>query len=308
MIYLRIFVVFLVLLLAGCETAYEPDTSKYPVEYVVEGYIEFANRDVPTFVFLSRTLPFYDRVDVDVISDAYVRDALVTVSKDAETPVALSEVCLQDLDPVLADIIREQFDLNGVFLNFCVYVDLNNEIAKNPGSQYELNIQAGNDELRAMTTIPDTVSVNRLFHEVPAGNPPENLFEFGVEFSDPAQQVNFYRLLAGVNEMPLYSNNASVFDDVFFDGQTFSFPIPRPVYPGEEVVLDSIGFFNSGDTVHLKWMTLDKDHYEFWSSLEFDSNNGGPFASYTRASNNIEGGLGIWGGYSAFYYDYIIPQ
>jgi hypothetical protein len=294
--------------LVSCESAYEPDTSKYPVEYVVEGFIELANEDIPTFVFLSRTFPFYDRIDIQTINDGFVRNAIVKVTTDGNHSVILTEICLNEIDPAIADLIREGLVVNGVFDNLCIYLDAGNEIIKKPGSQYDLDITIGNDHLTASTTIPDTVPVNRLFHEKPAGNPPESLFEFGVEFTDPINQVNFYRLLTGVNSLPLYSNNASVFDDVFFNGQTFSFPIPRPVYPGEDVVLDSIGFFNAGDTVHLKWTTLDKDHYEFWSSLEFDSNNGGPFASYTRASSNIVGGLGIWGGYASYYYDYIIPR
>ncbi len=296
------------LFVLSCETPYEPDTSKYPIEYVVEGFVELANQDVPTFVFISRTIPFYDRIDPERIAESFVRNAEVNVTVDDGNTVALTEVCLDEIDPALAEIIRESLLTTGVFSDFCIYIDLADQIEKRPGSKYDLEITAGSDVLTATTTIPDTVPVNRLFHERPAGNTGNNLYDFGLEFTDPINQVDYYRVLTGVNSLPLYSNNNSVFDDVFFDGQTFSFPIPRPVYPGEDFSVDSIGLYTLGDTVQLKWMTMDYDHYEFWSSLEFDSNNGGPFASYTRANSNINGGLGIWGGYSAFYYNYIIEE
>ena len=301
-----LFTSILMVLCMSCETAYEPDTSGYPVEYVVEGFIEAANQPTPTYVLLSRTVPFYDRLDEQTITDNFVRDAIVTISKDDGEAVQLTEICLEDLAPEIADLLRDQLVVNSVFGNICIYVDINSEIEKIPGSKYDLKIMTGDDKLSASTTIPDTVPANRLFHELPAGNVADSLYDFGIEMSDPGDQVNFYRVLVGVNSLPLYSNNASVFDDVFINGKTFSFPIPRPVYPGEELAIDSAGLYALGDTVHLKWMTLDADHYEFWASLEFDTNNGGPFASYTRANSNIAGGLGIWGGYSAYYYDYII--
>lgn len=292
----------------GCETPYEPDTSAYPVEYVVEGFIELGNDAVPTYVFLSRTLPFFDRIDEQALAEAYVRDATITVRKEGGNDVLLTEVCLDELDPAIAEIIRDALLVNNVFVNFCIYIDLFDEIVKEPNARYDLRIEIDEEVLTASTTVPDTVSVNRLYHERPAGNIADSLYDFGIEISDPGDQVNYYRYLTGVNSRPLYSNNGSVFDDVFFNGKTLSFPLPRPIYPDEEVELDSVGLFRAGDTVQLKWMTIDRDHYEFWSSLEFDSNNGGPFASYTRANSNVNGGLGFWGGYGAFYYEYIIPK
>ena len=296
------------LLLLSCETEYEPDTSQYPVEYVVEGFIELANQDVPTVIYVSRTLPFFDRIDSDALKESFVRDAEVTVTMEGGESVTLTEICVDELDPAIAEAFRDLLLVTGVFRDLCVYVDLNNEIEKRPNTRYNLEIIAGDDVLTAATTIPDTVPANRLFHEAAPGNVDDQFRDFGIEFTDPVGQVDFYRTLTGVNSLPLYSNNASVFDDVFFDGQTFSFPIPRPVYPGDEVSIDSVGLYTVGDTVQLKWMTLDAEHYDFWSSLEFDSNSGGPFASYTRANSNVDGALGIWGGYSAYYYTYVIAD
>lgn len=303
-----IILLFVICLVFSCEEKYQPDTSKYPTEYVVEGFIEYTAENTPTYVMISRTIPFLGLITAETLESTFVRDAQVVVTTDGENPVQLTEVCLDEIDPSVAEQLRDILVVNSVFEQLCFYIDLSNQIVRKPGSTYDLTINAGDDQLTATTTIPDTVPAISVFHKVPAGNVLEGFFDVELEFTDPMDQVDYYRVLSGVNERPLFSNGGSVFDDVFFDGETLSFPIPRPVYPDEVAEIDSVGLYRAGDTVNLKWMTLDYDHYEFWSSLEFDSNNGGPFANYTRANSNINGGLGIWGGYSAYYYQYIIPE
>lgn len=296
------------IMMISCETEYTPDTSKYPVEYVVEGFVEYTANNTPTYVVLSRTLPFFDRIDGDAISNAFVRGAAVSVSTDGGVPVTLTEICLEEIDPTVADQLRDILVVNGAFTNLCFYIDLANQIIEKPGSTYDLLIETGEDRITATTTIPDSVPAINVYHKVPAGNVAAGLFDVELEFVDPANQEDYYRVLSGVNDRPLYGNNGSVFDDVFIDADTVAFPVPRPTYPDEDPEITQVGLYSAGDTVNLKWMTLDAAHYEFWSSLEFDSNNGGPFANYTRANSNVNGALGIWGGYSAYYYQYIIPE
>ena len=309
MILRTLYLFILVLCLSACETEYEPDTSKFPIEYVVEGFIELSNSEpVPTYVFISRSFPFFDRIDENAISASFVRDAVVTVTKAGGQAVALTEVCLDELDPAIAVLIRERLLSVGAFADFCIYIDFLNEIDKQPNTQYILDIVAGSDRLTASTTIPTRVPADSVFHDNAAGNVADSLKDFKITITDPANEANFYRAIVGVNDLPLYSNNASVFDDVFISGKSLSFPLARPIYPGDEVDISTVGLFTVGDTAHLKWMSIDQPHYDFWASLEFDTNNVGPFASYTRASSNVVGGLGIWGGQSAYYYDYIIGE
>ncbi|MBK7223573.1 MAG: DUF4249 family protein [Saprospiraceae bacterium] len=54
-------------------------------------------------------------------------------------------------------------------------------------------------------------------------------------------------------------------------------------------------------------MCLDKVHFDFWKTRDFAANSGGPFSSYTRIKTNINGGLGIWGGYSVQNYRLYCP-
>ena len=68
-------------------------------------------------------------------------------------------------------------------------------------------------------------------------------------------------------------------------------------------------YFNIGDTVSIKFCTIDKDHYEFWNTFQDEVlNTVNPFASSLSViKSNIQGdGLGIWGGYGVSYYTLII--
>jgi hypothetical protein len=93
-----------------------------------------------------------------------------------------------------------------------------------------------------------------------------------------------------------------VVEDLFFDGKMFEFQLLNPRTTRADVDPDEFGLYFVGDTISIKWCTIDEAHFDFWNTLEFSSANQGPFSSYTRLESNIEGGLGIWGGYSVSYY------
>jgi hypothetical protein len=48
---------------------------------------------------------------------------------------------------------------------------------------------------------------------------------------------------------------------------------------------------------------VDYPHYQFWFTLEADrASNGNPFGFPTTIRSNINGGLGIWGGYAVSHH------
>ncbi len=63
-------------------------------------------------------------------------------------------------------------------------------------------------------------------------------------------------------------------------------------------------FYRLGDTINIKFCTLDREHYEFWNSVQTEIiTSSNPFASsHAKIKSNINGGYGIWGGYGATYY------
>ena len=57
-----------------------------------------------------------------------------------------------------------------------------------------------------------------------------------------------------------------------------------------------------------KFSAIDRSHFQFWRSEETQvGNNGNPFGSPAPVTGNINGGLGIWGGYSTTF-DTIIAR
>ena len=123
--------------------------------------------------------------------------------------------------------------------------------------------------------------------------------------SDPVG-ADFYRVKIGVNGSPYLADFSSVTDDVAFDGLTFDFPIFAPLIDADEYDPETAGLFTVGDTVVVEWQLLDREHYEFWNTLEFAQSNQGPFSSYSRAATNINGAIGVWGGSVRKLYEKII--
>ena len=127
-------------------------------------------------------------------------------------------------------------------------------------------------------------------------------------YANDPKGPDFYRYFTSVNGSSYVAGANSVTDDAFFDGINTKFNLfksePRDGHSDPSV----FGLWKRGDTISIKFCSIDKAHFDFWNTLEFNANSGGPFSSYTRVKHNIVGGLGIWGGYNASYYDAIVPK
>jgi hypothetical protein len=112
------------------------------------------------------------------------------------------------------------------------------------------------------------------------------------------------------NSQPFYPGYNSVFEDVVINGSTFDFPIDKGVDRNDTTsYYDGYFAFRKGDTVTVKWCNIDKAHFDFWRTLEFElGSQGSPFSTPVTILTNIEGGLGIWGGYAPSYKTMIIPK
>ena len=69
------------------------------------------------------------------------------------------------------------------------------------------------------------------------------------------------------------------------------------------------GFFKKGDTVIVKFCTIDHSTFEFWRDAENQlGNNGSPFAVPSNVKSNIKGGLGVWASYNSTIDTLFIPK
>ena len=297
-----------ILFFTSCEEQIFPVDDGSPPLLVVEGVIEGGEMPTPALVLLTRSLRFTSDGRQLSLNDLFVHDAVITVS-DGDQSVTLDEICLEDLtedqQKMVTDIFGTRYDSIGV--NLCVYVDINQEMLGEVGKTYTLNILADDQELSAVTTIPPHVPIDSFYFQNRSGDNSPEYFDLIAKISDEPNRPDFYRFFTSTNGSFFDAPLTSVGDDLIFDGQEFEFPLSEGeswANPPPEV--QDYGFFYVGDSITVKWCNLDETHFNFWSTLEFNFFNQGPFGSYTRIDSNVSGGLGVWGGYSVSYYSGIV--
>jgi hypothetical protein len=305
----RFFLLLFSVLALSCEKEFIPDIPLEEPQLVVEGYIEAGDRALPPYVFLTRSIPFFQELDSAQFDNLFVSGAEIYV-RESDREIQLTEVCFADLTPEQRELAQAFLGINPdeAGLNFCVYLDPTFQFLGEVGKTYELEVRAEGKVLRAQTTIANPVPLDSLRFQQPPGEPSDSLRELEVLIRDPAQEVNFYRYFTQTNSEPLRAPFASVFDDALFNGKEFSFPLPRAEAPDADFDPETFGLYRLGDTLLVKWCTLDEAHFDFWNTLEFNQANQGPFSSYTLVEDNVEGGLGVWGGYAARYYNLIVED
>lgn len=303
--------ILLSLLVISCEEEFDPNIPITPPEIVVEGVIEAGDQPTPPYVILTRSVPFFTEIGIDALNDVFIHDAAITV-KEGDNEVTLSEVCVENLTDEQKLLVSDLFgiDLTAININFCIYVDLSFSMLGEVGKQYDLTIIVEDETLTATTTIPESVPLDTMYFQEPPGEPNDTLMELTAFITDPANEPNFYRYFTKVNDEPLLPGFPSSTDDRVFDGLTFQFPLAKAVsreVDFSEIDINTLGLFLRGDSVTVKWTTIDATHYDFWNTLEFNAANAGPFSTYTRIESNVDGGLGVWGGYNATYTDLVVP-
>jgi hypothetical protein len=307
--YIYLMMIFLTtVLLMSCEENYIPETSVSQQEIVVEGYIEYGEGANPTYVLLTRSIPFISTIKSDQFTSLFVRKATVSVF-DGVKNVNLTEVCLDQIPPELKKEVYAVLGLNpdSTSSNICVYADLFDQIKREPGRKYDLSVTVDGKVITATTTIPQYIPIYDFKWKEPPGKPRDTLAELNVKINDPKGIKNYYRYFTSTQGGPLIPPFGSVTDDAIFDGKEFEFPLQRAQRRGSGFDPETFGLYKRGDSITVKWCTIDKAHFDFWNTRDFSANSGGPFAAYTRISTNINGGLGIWGGYAVGTYSMRVP-
>ena len=323
-------ILFLFLILASsCEEVISVSLTLSDPKVVVEGSIE---NDLPPLVFISRSFPFFGDVDINNIEALFVRGAIVTVSDgtsevrlmeyDRAAAQALSESDFELIAPILEQYLGFEVsqDIISFTIDFSFYsvapedIDFVGVI----GRSYGLNIQLIGDplfgtlELNAQTHIPNPVSLDSLWVEAHPLEEIDTLFQLRTRLADPDTIGNFYRGFNKADEGAYLTSTNSVFDDAFINGESFPFTVfkgqtERDKLEGGDI--DVIGYWSPGDSAQVKLCTIDEAHYDFWRTVENEKNNlGSPFGSFTVIASNVEGAVGIWGGYASTFISIVIPE
>lgn len=285
------------LALLSCEKEVKVNISSGKPKLVVEGAIETG---LPPYVILTHSIGYFSKIDLSTVENSFVHGAIVKVS-DGTTTIQLKEY---GLDTGINNI----YHIYTVDTTDPVSLAFEGEVGKN----YKLSVEHGGKVYQSETSIPYPKPVDAIWYDslrTPPADIPGGRFVY-IRFTDPDTPGNCIRYFTRRNGELFYSAFNSVYDDEIVNGTRFDLNLPRGFNKAKEPNLDSLQYFFVGDTVTVKWCTIDHQVFDFWRSFEIATSTvGNPFASPIQVSSNISNGaLGVWAGYGATYSTVIIRK
>lgn len=274
--------VLLVSFFTSCEREIEIELPNAENLLVVEGSIETGQAPV---VLVTRNRGFFKDFPTDLesfINEFVIQDALVVVS-----------------DGTVNDTLI--FTVNILAYPYVYYTSTN--MVGEVGKTYSLTIVADGKTIRSHTTIPPAVSIDSTWFGLnPFDNSEDSLGVAYLQMQDPDSMGNAYRLFAKkYSEFSFNQVAGSEFNDDYVNGQKVIFFAGQGDKPfvSSDTFVPKEYFYNIGDTVILKFCSIGAKELKFFYTMDAALNsNGNPFAAPTLVKSNIEGGLGVWCGYS----------
>lgn len=300
------------LLFSACEREYIPENINDEPDIVVEGYIESSDRPIPPYVILTRSANFFREFDPAKLEQMMIRDAFVTISDGTSTDT-LAPFCLNTLSAAEKKLVSAflGFDADSIGgANLCIYTKFLGKVKAVDGGTYYLTVKADGKTVTSTTTIPKRVALDSIKLIPTYNNIIDSMMQMRGYISDPAGTKNYYRSMIAEEGKSFIAGGNSVINDNFFDGKpSFEFPLSKPTRPNSgNFNFETRGLYKKGEKVTVRYMCIDEAQFDFWRTAEQSAQNQGPFSTYTRIKTNIKGGLGVWGGVSATYYDVTVPK
>ena len=304
--YLLILIFSCVALLIACEKDITIELQDTKSKIVVEGHIE---PGIPPYIILTHTFPYFTYTDVETLENLFVHDAVISIHDGADYHT-LVEYCSDSLPDSLAHFGALYLGVDIADLSnhdFCIYsvvADTGNPaniLVGELGKTYTLSVTVEGFTYTAVSTLTYPIPFDSIVPVVHPNN--DSLFHLLGTLSDPAGIESYYRVFTqrlGKDEYFL-PTATSIFNDQLIDGETIDVLLKR----GKRMGFTDIytGYYYYGDTVVVKFCTMDRAHYEFWETALIEiKNTGNPIAAATQIATNLDGGaLGIWGAYGAIY-------
>jgi len=303
----KITYILVLFLLFSCTEEIEIAIPNSGSQFVVNGYIE---NNEPAKLLLTRSLPYFDPINDESIITSFINDATVTISS------SLGET----------EVLSNNFGLTDTWY----YNYSGSSVIGQEGVTYTLDIIKGDTVVSAITTIPQLAPMNRdSIRFLYRADDSTYCYILG-HWTDPDTIGNCIRAFTKTkpkwgeyDEMEPYDGYDDFYismlegngnyNDEYVNGWSFSFPMYKGrgfwqewgQQENEDEEVDgssgaTTGFWNVGDSLILKWSSVDRNAWDFWYSLEFN-NPAGPFGAPSDANSNIDGGLGVFGGSSSEY-------
>lgn len=281
-----------VCLLLSCEQNIDFNLETTLPSLVVEARIESGEAPIVT---LSRSISFFNSIDPSVLENAFVRNADVFISNGM-----LRHKLKEYSYPIAPGITGYYYSIDSGMLS--------NAFIGEIGKVYELQISENNKSYEAFTSIPALALFpdSIWFMPLPA-EPDSNKRQMTIRTTDPPGLGNYVRYFTRTNSEPFLPGPNSVFSDEIFDGTSYEVILPKGIDRNNPPDLND-NFFHRGDTVTLKYCSIDKTAYTFWNTWEFAFQSiGNPFSQPNKVVGNISnGGLGAFCGYACRYRTFIL--
>jgi|GEM_PF-4433157 len=210
----------------ACEEEYQPPDFYVGPTHVVEGRLELAEGGTAqAIVLLNRDLPFWNAIGPKDLLRANIKSAQVLV-KINNRDYPLRRICLNQLDVTLRRQLAAQLGIDVELLeeiDYCLYWHPTANIRAGDSASLEIRIE--DTVLKAKTIMPrfqplDTVYfVQRPFID--------SFYELRIRLND-LEGPDYYRYFISVNGAAYRAFEHSVFNDWFFDGQSFELPLYNP--------------------------------------------------------------------------------
>ncbi|MFM7287793.1 MAG: DUF4249 family protein, partial [Bacteroidota bacterium] len=265
-----------------------------------------------------RNSAYFDPVDLNAVLNLLDYRATVIAS------------CLDSLGNTVVDTLRPlQLPEFPILQYWTVFNYVGNKIRGQHNKVYHLRIVHPDHEITATTLVPSPSRMDSIWTRTraaiqrqanPSATPTRRdsqLVQLYYRYRDPQELGDQVRVFTKSNSEVQWSTAFnSVYDDQFFNGQSIDFVLPR----GKEAYLfndsttfEEFGLFQAGDTIDIKWASIDRTGFMFWRSLaQAAGGGGGPFGAQPTVTTNLKalrgGALGLWAGYGSVHYRYIVPK
>lgn len=273
-------------LLLSCEQDIDFDLKYAEPVLVVDAQIE--NGQPPT-VALSRSLSFFSKISLDILSNSFVRNAEVSMSNGSVTHV-LKEYAV----PAGNGYFIYYYSIDSANLATAFVGELN--------KTYNLSIKTDGKIYTAKTNIPALTKVfDSLWTTLPPPNVDTSKRILMTRVTDPPGLGNYVRYFTKKNSERFLPGFNSVFPDEVVDGTTYSGQVDPGVDRNLPVPTGDNRFFSRGDTISFKLSNIDKATFTFWNTWEFNQQSiGNPFSQPGKVIGNISNGaLGAFCGYAS---------
>ncbi|MCF8193855.1 MAG: DUF4249 domain-containing protein [Bacteroidia bacterium] len=310
-------VLLVILALAGisCERNIDLNLPPPQPHLVVYGVVE---PDSLIKVSISRNSAYFDPVDLNAVLNLLDYSATITV----QSTDSLGQTELDTLKPLL-------FPALPILQYWTVFNYQGTKIRGRHNQTYQIHILHPDHEIVGETKVPVPSRIDSLWvrsraflqkQANPSSQPTardSQLVQLFYRYRDPQAPGDHVRVFSRIQNEDQWSTAFnSVYDDQFFNGQSLDFVLPR----GKEAYLfndsttfDEFGLFRAGDSIQIKWASIDRTNFLFWSGLaQATGGSGGPFGAQPVVTTNLRAlrgrVLGLWAGYGSVHYSFKVPE